>query len=124
MAVYGGGNARRRDAADRHSLRRRARIPSRPGEGGEWKVRAAGAARGQSRRRELGAGARKRCALHAQRKLRLGFGVLPDEHIRQGGERVLRYAFGLATLEAREQEREPDRVRPERSPRRGGGGVR
>src|SRR5205809_1692542 len=124
MALYGGGNGPRRDAADRHSLRRRARIPPRPGEGGEWKVRAAGAARGQFRRREHGARARRRCAFHAQRELRLGVGALPDEHIREGGERVLRYAPGPAAAEARRQRPKPGRLRKERYLRRRARGIR
>src|SRR5205809_113155 len=124
MALYGGGNGPRRDAADRHSLRRRARIPPRPGEGGEWKVRAAGAARGQFRRREHGARARRRCAFHAQRELRLGLRVLPDEHIREGGKRVLRYASGPAAAEARRQRPKPGRLRKERYLRRRARGIR
>src|SRR5437667_4412324 len=124
MAVYGGGNARRRDAADRSSLRRRARIPSRPGEGGERKIRAAGAARGQSRRREPRSRARERRALDAQRELRLGFRVLPDEYLRQGSERVLRYAPGPAAAEARRQRPKPGRLRKERYLRRRARGIR
>ena len=96
LALHRRGHARRRDAADRHPLHRRARIPDRPGEGGERQIRAAGAARRQSGRREPGPRARERRALDAQRELRLGLRVLPDERLRQGGERVLRSAPGPA----------------------------
>src|SRR5262245_810740 len=124
MAVYGGGNAGRRDAPDRHPLLRRARVPPRAGQGGERPLCAAGAARRQPRRREPGARARKRCALDAQRELCLGVRVLPDEHIRQRGERILRYAPGSEGAEAREQKRESSRLLPERHFRRGARGVR
>ena len=39
----------------------------------------------------------------AQRLLRLGFRVLPDEHLRQGSDRVLRSASGHETSQARHQ---------------------
>src|SRR5258706_1332235 len=124
MAVHRRGNARRSDAADRHSLRRRARIPRWPGESGERQVRAAGAARRQSRRREPRHRARERGALDTQRELRLRIRVLHDEYLRQGGERVLRYAPGPAGAQARQGRRETGALREDRHLRRGARGVR
>ena len=87
--------------------------------------RAARAARRQPRRREPGARARERRALDAQRELRLGVRVLRDEHLRQGGERLLRPAPGPALPQARRAERSmPVAVREERHDRRGARGVR
>src|SRR6266568_5472939 len=63
-------------------------------------------------------------AVRSQRELRLGLGVLPDEHIRQGGERVLRYASGPAAAEARRQRPKPGRLRKERYFRRRARGIR
>ena len=67
-------------------------LPDRADQGGARTVRAARAARRQSGRREPDPGARERRALDAQRELRLGVGILPDEHLRQGRQRLLRHA--------------------------------
>ena len=87
------GHAGRRDAADRHPLRRRADLPDGAGEGGARAVRAARAAGRQPGRRQHDPRARQRRAVDAERQLRLGVGILPDEHLRQGRHRVLRPAW-------------------------------
>ena len=124
VALYRRGHAGRRHAADRHPLHRRARIPHRADHGGQRALRAAGAARRQPRRREPRARARERRALDAERELRLGLRVLPDEHLRQGSERVLRPARRPARAEAGRDPPGRRRVRQERRFRRGARGIR
>ena len=55
----------------------------------------------QPGRRQPGPRARERRAVDAQRELRLGRRVLPDEHLRQGSHRLLRPAQRAAPAEAR-----------------------
>src|SRR5260221_2973225 len=124
VAVHGGGNARRGNAADRHSLQRRAGVSARSRESGERKVRAAGAPRRQPGCRQHGPRARERRPLDAQRELRLGVRVLPLEPVRQRGNSVLRYAPGPARAQARQRRREPGSLREERHLRRGARRVR
>ena len=101
-AIPGRRHAGRRDAADRHPLHRRAGIPDGAGRRRcSGQLRAAGAARRQSGRREPDPRARERRALHAERELRLGVRVLPDEHLRQGSHRLLRPAQRPAPAQAR-----------------------
>ena len=97
----------------------------RPGQGGERQPRAARAAGRQPRRREPHPRARERRALDGERELRLGVRVLPDERLRQGGERLLRFPPGPALPQARQRsESEPVAVREDRRVRRRARGVR
>jgi hypothetical protein len=124
VALYRRGHARRRDAADRHPLHRCPRISARSGQGGERAFRAPGAARRQPGRGEPGARARERRALHAERELRIGFRVLPDEHLRQGSERLLRPAPGTQVFIPGRIFFKSCALREKRSYRRGAGRVR
>ena len=124
LALPGGRHAGRRDAADRHPLHRRARISHRADQGGERPLRAARAAGRQPGCREPRARARERRALHAQCELCLGFRILSDEHLRQGGERLLRPAPGPADAQARRGTAGRCPVRDQRRVRRGARRVR
>ena len=64
-------------------------------------LRAAGAAGRQPRCRQPDLRARERRAFDAQRELRLGIRILPDEHLRQGGDRLLRSASRSEPAQAR-----------------------
>ena len=104
LALHGGRHARRRHAADRHPLRRRAGIPD---GAGQERVGASGparAARRQPGRRQHDLAARERRAFQPDGFLRLGVRVLHDEHLRQGGERLLRSVLRPAALEARRED--------------------
>ena len=96
VALSGGRHAGRRHAADRHPLRRRAGNADGPGRARLRHARAARAAGRQSRRRQPDARARERRDLQPDRVLCVGVRVLHDEHLRQGGERLLRSVLGPA----------------------------
>ena len=90
VALHGGGHARRRHAADRHPLRRRAGIPDGAGQERVGAAGSARAARRQPGRRQHDLAAREQRSFQPHCFLCVGFRVLHDEHLRQGGERLLR----------------------------------
>ena len=103
LAVYRGGHAGRRDAADRHPLHRRARVPDGSDHRRERQAGAARPARGQPRCRQPDARARERGALDAERQLRVRVGVLSAQCLRQAGDRLLRPPPGPSRPRARDE---------------------
>ena len=86
-------------------------------------IGATGAARRQSGRGEPDPGARERRALDTERELRLGVGILSDEHLWQGRNRLLRFAQWAPPAQSRRKRAGGGALRQERHPGRGAGGI-
>ena len=116
LALSGQRHAGRRHAADRHSLCRRAGNADGPGQAGVRHVEPAGAARRQSGRRQSHSRTRERRDFEPDGVLRLGVGILHDEHLRQGSDRLLRPVQRPAPSQARREQAAADRDRKRTTP--------